>query len=202
MMDKSSKLQHPSSKEAPNSKLQNAHSALFRVWRLVLLWCLVLEAWSFRPSALASPNEQKEIQDLYRRGLRGDKEAVEQCIAKLEGILRTEPQNQLARVYLGSAYTLRSRDLGFGPKKLQALKHGLAVMDQAVGAAPDEPKVRLARALTTSALPAIFGRRSESRNDFELLRQMLEQHPEKFDAADAETVRAQTSDPRHRSTAN
>src|SRR4051812_22062684 len=88
----------------------------------------------------AAPNEQKEIQELYQRGLRGDANAVNQCIAKLEGVSQREPSNQLARVYLGSAYTLRSRDLAIGPKKLGALKRGLAVMDEAVAAAPNDPK--------------------------------------------------------------
>ena len=82
----------------------------------------------------AAPNEQKEIQELYRAGLGGDQAAVEQCIEKLEAVLKDQPNNQLARVYLGSAYTLRSRDLGFGPKKLEALKRGLAIMDEAVAA--------------------------------------------------------------------
>ncbi len=136
----------------------------------------------------AAPNEQKEIQEFYRRGLAGEKEAVEQCIAKLEAVLKGQPANQLARVYLGSTYTLRSRDLGFGPKKLQALKHGLAVMDEAVAAAPDDPKVRLARALTTSSLPGIFGRAASSRSDFDRLAQMAEATPGRFEEGDLQIV--------------
>ena len=102
---------------------------------------------------------------------------------------RAIPNNQLARVYLGSAYTLRSRDLGFGPKKLETLRHGLALMDEAVAAAPNEPKVRLARALTTSSLPAFFGRRGESKKDFELLAKEAERAPERFDQTDLATIR-------------
>jgi tetratricopeptide (TPR) repeat protein len=120
--------------------------------------------------------------------LAGDKAAVEQCIARLEAVTKSEPQNQLARVYLGSAYTLRSRDLGFGPGKLRALKRGLALMDKAVAAVPDEPKVRLARALTTLALPSIFGRKSESRQDFVTLAQLADKAPAKFEESDLEIV--------------
>lgn len=149
--------------------------------RLVLFALLIAQA-------TAAPNEQKEIQELYRRGLQGDKAAVEQCIARLETVLAREPQNQLARVYLGSSYTLRSRDLGFGPKKLSTLNRGLALMDEAVAAAPEEPKVRLARALTTSALPAIFGRKGESKRDFQLLAEMANKQPHKFDPADLQLV--------------
>lgn len=136
----------------------------------------------------AAPNEQKEIQELYRRGLAGDEAAVEQCITRLEDVTKSEPENQLARVYLGSAYTLRSRDLGFGPGKLRALRHGLALMDAAVAAAPEEAKVRLARALTTSALPSLFGRKSQSREDFAVLAQLADKAPAKFEEGDLELV--------------
>jgi hypothetical protein len=136
--------------------------------------------------------EQKEIASLYQRALAGDKSAVDRCIEKLEAALAADSKNQLARVYLGSAYTLRSRDLGFGPKKLQALRHGLALMDEAVAAEPDTPTVRLARALTTSALPAFFGRAAQSRKDFELLAEMAKRAPDKFEAADLKTVAEHT----------
>lgn len=137
----------------------------------------------------SAPNEQKEIQDLYRRGLAGDKEAVTQCIDKLEAALATQPNNQAARVYLGSSYTLRSRDLGFGPRKLQALRRGLALMDEAVAAAPNEYKIRLVRALTTSSLPAFLGQRTNSRKDFEWLAQLAQKNPERFEPEDLHIIR-------------
>ncbi len=139
-------------------------------------------------SANAAPNEQKEIEALYRRGLAGDKAAVEQCISQLETVLKAEPQNQLARVYLGSAYTLRSRDQGFGPKKLSTFKQGVTFMNQAVAAAPNDPKIRLTRALTTEALPAIFGYPAESRKDFGILAQLAETQPTEFAPEDLPIV--------------
>ena len=134
------------------------------------------------------PAEQKEINELYRRGLGGDQAAVITCVDKLEGVLKTEPGNQLARVYLGSAYTLRSRDLGFGPKKLAALNHGIALMDEAVTATPDNPKVRLARALTTQALPFFVGRSASSRRDFEILADSAERSPAAFERGDLQII--------------
>lgn len=132
--------------------------------------------------------DEKRINELYRRGLAGDKKAVEQCITQLEEVLKSQPENQYARVYLGSAYTLRSRDMGFGPKKLQVLKEGVAVMDEAVAAAPSDPKIRLARALTTSALPGILGHGAASRKDFADLADLADQAPEKFEKADLQIV--------------
>jgi hypothetical protein len=152
---------------------------------------LFLAALLLATASSAVPNEQNEIQELYRRGLGGDKVAVTRCIDKLEATLVAEPKNQLARVYLGSAYTLRSRDLVFGPKKLQALRHGLALMDEAVAAEPDAPKIRLARALTTSSVPAFFGRRAQSRSDFEQLGQAAQIAPQKFEADDLQTIKAE-----------
>lgn len=139
-------------------------------------------------SGHAAPNEQKEIQELYRRGLAGDKEAVDSCIRRLEDVLQIEPTNQLARVYLGSAYTLRSRDLGFGPKKLQALQYGLALMDEAVTGAPSAAKVRLARALTTSALPSIFARARSTRKDFAQLAASARTQPAQFEEGDLQII--------------
>lgn len=139
-------------------------------------------------AVFAVEREQSEIQELYRRGLAGDKAAVESCIGKLEAVVKREPGNQLARVYLGSAYTLRSRDLGFGPGKLQALRRGLSLMDQAVAAAPNDPQIRLARARTTDALPAFFGRRKSTQDDFEWLARLLERNPEQFSEVDRATI--------------
>ena len=148
------------------------------------IWITATVLLCVAAAVTATTSAEREIEELYRKGLMGDKEAVEQCIAKLEEGLRSQPKNELARVYLGSAYTLRSRDLGFGPKKLQVLRQGLRVMDEAVANAPNDPKVRLGRALTTSALPGIFGRSGESRNDFLQLAELAKTAPEKFTPSD------------------
>src|SRR5436309_15469367 len=117
---------------------------------------LLLSASSCREAVAA---DEQEIASLYKRAVRGDNQAVEKCITALEMALRDQADNQLARVYLGSAYTLRSRDMGFGPSKLAMLKQGLATMDEAVSAAPTDPHVRLVRALATDSLPFFFGRK-------------------------------------------
>ncbi|HMJ06614.1 MAG TPA: hypothetical protein VK474_10200 [Chthoniobacterales bacterium] len=136
----------------------------------------------------AAPLEEKRIIDLYARGLAGDKEAVLDCIAALETVCQKEPGNHFARVYLGSAYTLRSRDLGFGPNKLKTLQRGVALMDEAVTAAPNEPKVRLTRALTTAALPAILGYRAASRRDFQTLAEQADRQSAAFEEGDLQII--------------
>ena len=136
----------------------------------------------------ANPPSRERIAQLYENGLVGDREAVEECITALETALRANPDNQLARVYLGSSYTLRSRDLGFGPKKLAALREGVATMNAAVKAAPEDAKIRLVRALTLHALPGFLGHKKTARGEFFALAHLIEEHPEKLSANDRQTV--------------
>lgn len=107
----------------------------------------------------------REARELHDRGVDGDKQAVVACIARLEDLLEENPGNQLARVYLGSAYTLRSRDLFPGPEKLGKLIEGGRLMDEAVASDPDNLRVRFVRALNYYHLPAIFGKRGLARDE-------------------------------------
>src|SRR4030095_1900025 len=103
-------------------------------WQPVALLGAALVA----PGALlhATPADPA-IAHLYGRGLQGDEQAVVDCISALEAKLAIRPNDQLARVYLGSAWTLRSRDLPIGPTKLSALRKGIALMDEGAAAAPN-----------------------------------------------------------------
>ncbi|MFN2476769.1 MAG: hypothetical protein ABR526_10580 [Chthoniobacterales bacterium] len=154
-------------------------------FRPVIVALFLVSAVTVRGS---TAEQQHAISVLYRRGLGGDNAAVIECIDKLEAELKADPANQIARVYLGSAYTLQSRDLGYGPKKLQTLNHGVALMDEAVASRPDDTKVRLARALTTQALPFFTGGAASSRKDFELLATAAERAPHKFEEGDLQII--------------
>jgi hypothetical protein len=149
--------------------------------RLLLLLLLV-------GPLLARGDDQKRIADLYARGLAGDKQAVTDCIAALDARLAQEPGDQLARVYLGSAWTLRSRDLPIGPGKLSALRHGIALMDEAASAAPDNDKILLLRAITNQALPGFLGRKKLARAQLEELLASVEKNPEKLSPTDRELL--------------
>ncbi len=123
----------------------------------------------------------EEIRQLYARALAGDKGAVDQCITVLSDVLKREPNNQLARVYLGSSYTLRSRDLSIGPSKLSTLRTGLRLMDEAAAADASNVRVRLTRALTNRALPFFVGRQKSSQNELLDLAAIVQRTPEKLD---------------------
>ncbi len=148
-------------------------------------WLILL---SVAALGAANPPDAEEIARAYKRALAGDKQAVESCIKLLEVAVAQQPANQVARVYLGSAYTLRSRDLSFGPGKLATLKQGLAMMDAAVTAAPDNPRVRLVRALTTDSLPFFLGRKQSTAADFEWLVASARANPQQFTEGDLQTI--------------
>lgn len=146
---------------------------------------IVLLVWPFL--AAAAPNDS-EIAALYARGLAGDEQAVVSCIAALETRLAQQPHDPLARVYLGSAYTLRSRDLPFGFAKLRALRHGIALMDEAAAAAPENGKVQLLRAVTCEAFPAVLGRAKIAREALDDLVAAVEKNPEKLSPSDRQLL--------------
>jgi hypothetical protein len=128
------------------------------------------------------------IADLYARGLRGDEQAVIDCISALEAKLAIQPNNQLARVYLGSAWTLRSRDLPIGPGKLSAVRKGIALMDNAAAAAPNDADVLLLRAVTNEALPGFLGRRKVARAQLGELLALLKKGSAKLKPADQQLL--------------
>ena len=133
--------------------------------------------------------EEREIAPLYKRAVAGDKSATEQCIALLESAVKEQPNNQVAHVYLGSAYALRSRDMSFGFAKLTTFRRGMALMDGAVAAAPENPRVRLVRALTCDPLPAFLGRKQMARDDFAKLAEIATRSPEKFAPGELKLIR-------------
>ncbi|HEY3601291.1 MAG TPA: hypothetical protein VGK72_05000 [Chthoniobacterales bacterium] len=137
---------------------------------------------------LAPADEEKRVADLYARGLAGEKQAVIDCIAALDATLARAPDDQLARVYLGSAWTLRSRDLPIGPAKLSALRRGIAFMDEAASAAPNDARVLLTRAVTNEALPGFLGRRKVARQQLDAIVRQIEQAPGKLGAADCQLL--------------
>jgi tetratricopeptide (TPR) repeat protein len=114
------------------------------------------------------------IHGLHEKAEKGDKHATKELIVLLEASSRQNPDNFLLLAYLGSSYTLASRDAFPGPSKLNYLKDGLKTMDRAVEAAPDQPAVRFIRAINNFHLPSFVNRRDNARKDFQILVSQLE----------------------------
>ena len=77
----------------------------------------------------------------------GNKDATRRLVAWLEELTAEQPDNGILLVYLGSAYTLASRDAFIGPGKLRYLMAGRDCMDRAVTIRPTDPNVRFIRAI-------------------------------------------------------
>jgi hypothetical protein len=108
----------------------------------------------------------KSIQARHDKAVAGDKKETQALTADLEKWTKLHPDNHLLQAYLGSVYTLDSRDAWPGPGKLTYLQNGGKELDAAVLAAPNNPAVRFIRAIDYFELPAIFGKRQTARDDF------------------------------------
>lgn len=98
-----------------------------------------------------------------------DAKVIDVYIAKLQAKFDADPSDQLAKVYLGSAYTLRSAASSWGPRKLEYLKKGGILMDEAAGAAWTNPRVRFVRGTNGYKVPKRFKRRPVALEDFSYL---------------------------------
>lgn len=94
---------------------------------------------------------------------------IDEIIVRFQAVVDADPKDHVAKVYLGSAYTLRSAESGWGPKKLEYLKKGCRIMDEAVAAAPADPMVRLVRGVNSYRLPKRFKRRPLAVEDFTVI---------------------------------
>jgi len=110
-----------------------------------------------------------EMQKWHVAAEKGGLAEADKAIRQFEDVLVSNPANALARVYLGSSQTLRSRALGYGPEKLRTLRLGGDLMDAAVVAAPKDPLVRLIRAVNFLQIPTVFGKRAVAHADFDIL---------------------------------
>jgi hypothetical protein len=111
----------------------------------------------------------RQVQDLHQQVVDGKAKALDKLVPWLEQLVKDHPDNHLLQAYLGSAYTLASRDSFPGPGKLKYLKQGGATLDAAVDAAPREVGPRFIRAVNYFSLPTVFGKRDTARDDFQLL---------------------------------
>jgi len=110
-----------------------------------------------------------QIRTRHEKAVAGDKKEAKALTTDLEKWTQEQPMNFLLQAYLGSVYTLDSRDSWWGPDKLTYLRNGGKWLDAAVASAPDNPAVRFVRAIDYYELPSIFGKGATARDDFQIL---------------------------------
>ena len=113
----------------------------------------------------------------FHKGAAGDAEAVKEAESFLELLLEIQPDNAEARSLYGSVLAMRARDAWFPLFKADYVNRGMKEMDQAVVLSPDNIDIRMVRAKTSMALPAMFNRTDTAIEDFEYLKQRKEQDP-------------------------
>ena len=129
------------------------------------------------PSAAPDPFGDPLVQQIvarHEKAVNGDKKETKALASDLEKWTREQPTNYLLLAYLGSAYTLCSRDAWPGPGKLAYLRKGGQCLEAAVAGDPNNPAVRFVRAINYFELPALFGKHRAANEDFQFLVKQLE----------------------------
>ncbi|MCE0498381.1 MAG: hypothetical protein LV481_10600 [Methylacidiphilales bacterium] len=128
-------------------------------------------------ATLSDPFSDPLIQQVvqrHKKAVDGDTAETKSLTTDLEKWTKEQPNNHLLQAYLGSVYTLDSRDSWWGPSKLTYLQNGGKELEAAVAADPHNPAVRFVRAIDYFELPAIFGKRQTAREDFLILVKQVE----------------------------
>ena len=156
---------------------------------LFLASAIVTQASSTAPvSETYSHPLLNQIYEMHSLAESGNEDATRRLVAWLEELTAEQPENGILLVYLGSAYTLASRDAFIGPGKLRYLMSGRDCMDRAVALRPEDPNVRFIRGINNYHLPTIFNRRSIARDDFRKLVDQLSQNPKCLDPLTSQAI--------------
>ena len=156
---------------------------------LFLTSAIVTQASSTAPvSETYSHPLLNQIYEMHSLAESGNEDATRRLVAWLEELTAEQPENGILLVYLGSAYTLASRDAFIGPGKLRYLMSGRDCMDRAVALRPQDPNVRFIRGINNYHLPTIFNRRSIARDDFRTLVDQLSQNPKCLDPLTSQAI--------------
>jgi len=163
-------------------------------YSLITLLLFLTSAIATQASSTAPVSETyshpllNQIYEMHSLAESGNEDATRRLVAWLEELTAEQPENGILLVYLGSAYTLASRDAFIGPGKLRYLMSGRDCMDRAVALRPQDPNVRFIRGINNYHLPTLFNRRSIARDDFRALVDQLSQNPKCLDPLTSQAI--------------
>ncbi|MFC5051117.1 hypothetical protein ACFPK9_10925 [Rubritalea spongiae] len=113
-----------------------------------------------------SANKNSTYLNWHNLCLNADTDTIDTQIKKFESQIAIHPNDNLAKAYLGSAYALRAKSSTWWLTKLKYLNKGKATMNAAIAAAPNDPRVRMVRAIAYYKVPKRFDLRPTSISDF------------------------------------
>ncbi len=119
------------------------------------------------PSSL--PSEFTTARKLYYAGSDGDKKAYDEADKLFDKLHAQDAHAPLIEAYYGSLRLLEASRTWAIWRKNSLSKQGIGEMDSAVQSAPGNLEVRFVRAVTTYRLPSFFGRKEQSKQDFQYL---------------------------------
>jgi len=103
-------------------------------------------------------------------------------------VLALDDRHAMALVLLGSTYTMKGRDAFWPNTRIALVKEGNRKMDAAVRLAPEDPQVRLTRALNNFHMPKWLGREALVQADFAWLWGKMGVKPAPFENAVKQNV--------------
>ena len=119
--------------------------------------------------AASTAEEMSSYRAWHDLCLQGDVKVIDQQITKFEQRLTSNPEDHLAKAFLGSACALRAKYGKWGPTKLKYLNRGRKLANSAVASAPSDGRVRMVRAIAYSRIPSRFGVKDIAVQDFQAL---------------------------------
>lgn len=134
-----------------------------------------------RKRLLDNPNDIETLMLLARRyqgeAVEGDSSSLEKAEELFKRVLEISPDHPEALAWLGSVKLLRARDSWFPPSKLWYLNTGSRDLDSAISMDPDNPIIRLVRAMSYISIPAIFMKRGTAIGDLEYIILLRDRRP-------------------------
>jgi hypothetical protein len=115
-----------------------------------------IEEVTATPTA-AFEDRYAEAKALFFRARDGEEGALAEAKEALEALLVERPDDPRVFAYVGSLRLLESREATLPWNKGSLAKEGIALLDRAVKAAPDDLELRHVRGVSTLPLPGFFG---------------------------------------------
>lgn len=163
---------------------------VFTILLQIAYWgSLAAQIWEWENQLQTDPTNKELLLKLGKAyhdlaGENEEKEAIKKAEVYLSKLLEIEPGNAPAIVYYGSVLTMKAREAFLPWDKMKYMKQGFAQMDSAVALDPDEPEVRLIRAINSTSVPKMFNRLKMALSDFlyieELEKEKLAEMTNKF----------------------
>ncbi len=109
----------------------------------------------------------------HRIGESGDADAVVRSIEFLDKASKLKPDDNEIKAWLGSATSMRARDVIFW-EKMNYSNKGITLMDTAVSAEPDNISIRIIRGNNYLYAPSFLGKDSTAVSDLEFVAAKLQ----------------------------